>query len=76
MELTKALDAVIVEVPLKDLSVGQSDSSSTLLGVVHQHALIEVPVVFKEVEVGVVEGSCELCRVVVVHFAISVELIL
>jgi hypothetical protein len=70
------LDAVVVEVALEDFAVGEFDLAATLFGVFGEVAFVVLPVVFQQVEVGVVEGACQSGGVVVVDLPCPAELVL
>jgi hypothetical protein len=70
------LNAVTVEIALEVLAIGQLDPAASFLRVVHQHALVVLPVVLQQFKVGVVEWAVELDGFVVVDLAVAVELVL
>jgi hypothetical protein len=57
IELSQALDAVVVEISLEVFTVREHDLASALLGVLAEIALVELPVILQEVEVGIIEGD-------------------
>lgn len=57
VEFTNSLDFILMKISFKNLSIGQLYLSSALFAIFGEHAFIVFPVVFKVVEVGVVEWS-------------------
>jgi hypothetical protein len=76
VKLPKALDLVLMEISLKDLSIWQLDPSSPLFGVLGEHSFVELPVVLKKVKISVVESAVQNHRVIVVDLPETIELVL
>lgn len=75
VELSQALDAVVVEISLEIFPIRQHYLASALLGVFAQIALIELPVILQKVKVRIIEGSTQFGSIVVVNLSKSIEFV-
>lgn len=67
-----------MKVTLKDLSIRQLNSPSSLLCVCHQHALIVLPVIIKQVKISIVEARWwwDGNGIIIVDLPVTVEFIM